>query len=122
MTNKFHLQSIVGLIAILAMTISTTVLAQRSGSSISGLPSYYPASYQQTGVIREIRPDNTLIISGLKYHITSTTKIHTVNTQFASTWSLKTNEEAGFSFTTDTASKRSISEIWLLPKGSIVLH
>jgi hypothetical protein len=111
-------------LVLILMTITcTTALAQRAArSSVSGVPSYYPASYQQTGVIHDVGLDNTLVISGLKYQISSNTKIHTLNTQFATAWSLKTNEEVGFSFSTDASNKRSIDEIWLLPKGSVVLH
>ena len=123
MANKIQWQSILWLVAILTAMVSTTGYAQRAPSSSSGLPDYYPASYQQTGVIHEVGMNDTLIISGLKYQISSDTKIHTVNTQFATTWSLKSGEEVGFSFTTDdTAKHRSISDIWVLPKGTVVQH
>ena len=126
MAVKLPRQSIMWLIALLTALftaiLSTTALAQRASTSATGLPSYYPSSYQQAGVIREVNADNTLIISGLKYQISSSTKIHTIGTQFATTWSLKNNEEVGFSFTSDAANNRSISEIWVLPKGSVVLH
>jgi hypothetical protein len=129
MVNKILLRSPVWLNALLIAMLSTLTLlstsamAQRASKPPAGnLPSYYPASYQQTGVIHEIGLDNTLVISGLKYQLSSSTKIHTVTTQFASTWPLKVNEEVGFTFTTDASNKRSISEIWLLPTGSIVLH
>ena len=121
MANKIQWQSMLWLVAILT-AVSTSVFAQRAPSSTNSLPDYFPASYQQTGVIHEIGVYDTLIISGLKYQLSSITKIHTVNTQFATPWSLKSGEEVGFSFTTDAANNRSISEIWLLPNGTVVLH
>ena len=66
--------------------------------------------------------DDTLVISGLKYRLTSDTKIHTTRNEFSSRWSLKTGEEVGFSFSTDATNSRTISEIWIMPKGRVVSH
>lgn len=122
MLNKLQSLPAIGLIALLTAILSTTAMAQRASSAIKDLPSYYPASFQKTGVIRDVGTDDTLVISGIKYQISPQTKIHTVDSQFASSWSLKTDAEVGFSFATDDAKKRNISEIWLLPKGSVALH
>ena len=121
--NKIQMLTIVWLAAALLSTASLGAPAQRSAlASTSGLPAYYPANFQKTGIVREPPSSNRLIISGLKYQITSSTKIHTLSNQFSSSWSLKNGEEVGFTFTSDAAKNRTISEIWVLPKGSITAH
>jgi hypothetical protein len=120
---NIHLQAMICLLLILFATTSLAAPPERSAlRSTSGLPQYYPANYQKTGIIREVPGDDMLIISGLKYQLTPDTKIHTTSNQFSSRWALKTGEEVGFSFTTDAANRRTIAEIWLLPKGRVVSH
>jgi len=114
------------LVWLLLGAVSTTSLASppdRSGlRSTTGLPDYYPSNYQKTGVIRDVHVDDTLIISGLKYKLSPNIQIHTTTNQFSSRWALKTGEEVGFNFSTDAANNRTISEIWIMPKGRVVSH
>jgi hypothetical protein len=121
--NKIPWLTILWLLLGLLSTASLAEPPERSSlRSTSGLPDYYPTNYQKTGIIRDVRVDDTLVISGLKYRLTADTKIHTTRNQFSTRWALKTGEEAGFSFTTDAAGQRTISEIWLLPAGRVVSH
>jgi hypothetical protein len=69
-----------------------------------------------------VNTDDTVVISGLKYHLTANTAIHTTSNRFSSRWSLKTGEEVGFTFSNDAANRRTIGEIWILPKGRVVSH
>jgi hypothetical protein len=114
------------LICLLAGLLSTASLAappERSAlRSTSGLPDYYPSKFQKTGIIREVNVGDTLVISGLKYYLTPDTAIHSTSNQFSSRWALKTGEEVGFSFTSDAANRRTLSEIWILPKGRVISH
>lgn len=123
LTNKIQMRIIIGLLVGLLSVASLAATPERSSlRSTSGLPEYYPANYQKTGIIRDVAADDTLVISGLKYRLTSDTKIHTTRNEFSSRWSLKTGEEVGFTFSTNAANHRTISEIWLLPKGRVVSH
>jgi hypothetical protein len=121
--NKIQLQIIVSLLIGLLSVVSLAAAPERSSlRSTSGLPEYYPANFQKTGIIRDVASDDTLVISGLKYRLTPDTKIHTTHNEFSTRWSLKTGEEVGFAFSTNAANQRTISEIWLLPKGRVVSH
>jgi hypothetical protein len=121
--NKIQLQIIVSLLIGLLSVASLAAAPERSSlRSSSGLPEYYPTNFQKTGIIRDVAQDDTLVISGLKYRLTPDTKIHTTRNEFSSRWSLKKGEEVGFTFTTDASNHRTVSEIWLLPKGRVVSH
>ncbi len=121
--NKIQLQIIVSLLIGFLSVASLAAAPERSSlRSTSGLPEYYPSEFQKTGIIREVNTDDTLVISGLKYHLTPNTAIHTTNNQFSSRWSLKTGEEVGFTYSDDATNRRTISEIWTLPKGRVVSH
>lgn len=121
--NKTQLQTIAWLLLCVVATASLGAPPERSGlRSTTGLPDYYPTNYQKTGIIRDVLVGDTLIISGLKYQLSPNINIHSTSNQFSSRWVLKTGEEVGFSFTTDAANNRTISEIWVLPKGRVVSH
>jgi len=121
--TKTQLQTVVWMLLCLVATASLASPPQRSAlRSTEGLPEYYPANYQKTGIIRDVLGSDTFVISGLKYQLTADTKIHTTNNQFSSRWALKNGEEVGFSFSTDAANNRTISEIWVFPKGRVVSH
>ncbi len=120
---KTQSQFVIGLLLVAVSMACLAAPPERSGvRSAEGLPEYYPSTFQKTGVIRDVAPDDTLVISGLKYHLTPDTKIHTTRNEFSSRWSLKSGEEVGISFSTDGANRRTISEIWLLPAGRVVSH
>ncbi|MGD8593758.1 MAG: hypothetical protein PVF82_13030 [Gammaproteobacteria bacterium] len=121
--NKTQLHIMICLLAGLLSTVSLAAPPDRSGlRSTDGLPEYYPGDFQKTGILREVNTDDTVVISGLKYHLTANTAIHTTSNRFSSRWALKTGEEVGFTFSNDAANRRTISEIWTLPKGRVVSH
>ena len=60
---------------LLLISASSTAFAQRgSVTPTKTLPAYYPASYQKSGIIREVGRSSTLIISGLKYTLAAGAK------------------------------------------------
>jgi len=94
--------------------LSTEVSAQ--------LPSYYPSSFQKTGVIRNASIVNQLTVDGARYALSSNARIHTVATEHASRFSLAPGLELGFTYDRDASGVRRITEIWILPAGSIKLN
>lgn len=108
---------------LLLISASSPALAQRGSVTPSKtLPAYYPASYQKSGIIRELGSHNTVIISGLKYKLAASAKIHTESKEFASSWVLKSGDEVGFSYSLDASNNKILDEIWVLPKGSVKLR
>jgi hypothetical protein len=123
MANKNQLRPILLLSALLCFMASSAAFAQRNDLPAGvTLPAYYPADYQQTGIIRKVQGSGTLIINGQRYYLDAGAKIHTTASQFANSLALKTGEEVGFNYVTDATNKRNINEIWVFPKGTVALH
>ena len=121
--NKTQWQILICLLAGLFAVTSLAAPPDRSGlRSTDGLPEYYPDSFQKTGIIREVNQNDSLVISGLKYHLTPDTAIHSTSNRYSSRWVLRTGAEVGFSFNSDAANRRTITEIWILPQGRVVSH
>jgi hypothetical protein len=107
-------------IAIVFLMLLSTGVAFGSDSPLAtntGLPTYYPASFQNTGVLNSLG-SNTAIVSGLRYIISPNVLIHSLSTEFSSRYALREDKDIGFSHSSDANNKRTITEIWLLPPGS----
>ena len=110
------------------LTLSTTGYADTATIQLGGtgvtttqLPSYYPASYQQAGIIDHVSSGGNIMISTVGYRLSSNVLVHSPTTEFASRHDLSAGKEVGFNFTSNGNSK-TIAEIWILPAGSIMAH
>lgn len=82
----------------------------------TSLPSYYPSSFQYEGFLREVGGDGTLMISGIQYNLSPNVLIHSLTTEHSSRFALRESQEVGFTANRDT---RIITELWILPNGSV---
>ena len=106
------------LVLALAAFVSATVGLGNATAS-NQLPSYYPDTFVHTGLLSSIGSISEVVISGARYTLSPNVLIHTLSTEFGSKHSLRVGQEVGFSFTTNSRKISTITEIWLLPPGSI---
>lgn len=103
------------LLAILALAVSTPLQADSRQ-----LPSYYPDTFQATGIITDPKDNRSVIISGLRYYVTNNTRVHTTRSQTGSLYELGIlGTELGFSYVEDNQRRRFLVEAWTLPKGTV---
>ena len=122
--------------ATLAVTVAlliatTTVYGEESdlptinleGAGFPGmqLPDYYPASYQQTGFIDQVISSGNIVISSVGYRLATNVLVHSPTTEFSSRYDLSAGKEVGFNFSS-SGNVRTITEIWILPGGSVLVH
>ena len=100
---------------------TSTITLEGAGFSGTQLPDYYPASYQQTGIIDHVNSGGGIVISTVGYRLSSNVLVHSPTTEFSSRYDLSAGKEVGFNFTSNENSK-TIAEIWILPAGSIMAH
>lgn len=120
-----HYRNLLPLILAAAVfTLLSTGTAFGRGDTVSSgntLPEYYPASFQKTGLINGAGAGGSLNISGLSYSLSPNVLIHTTMTEFSSRHDLASGKEVGFTVNSD-ANSRVITEIWILPAGTLRLH
>lgn len=92
---------------------AVTALAQ-------GLPLYYPASYDISGIVETAR-GSQLVVSASSYQVDTNVRVHTPDTEFASMRALQPGTEVGLKFEHKPGQGRKITEIWVLPQGTVVL-
>lgn len=86
------------------------------------LPEYYPNTFNNEGILQNIEDGgNTLIINATAYKVGHNMKVHTLNNKFSSINSLQKEMELGFIFSDPSAKRKTITEIWVLPKGTVEL-
>jgi len=84
------------------------------------LPSSPSSAFQATGFAGKLNGANrSIIISGTRYYYGINTKVHTQSSNLASASAIKKGDELGFSYVEDTKRKRFLSEVWILPAGSL---
>jgi hypothetical protein len=90
------------------------------GTPSTQLPSYYPASFQSTGTIHRLS-SNSIIVTGSveSYSLSPNILVHSLSTEFSSRRALRKGQQIGFSFSKGMDKKRTITEIWLLPRGML---
>lgn len=123
--HKIH--SIIGITVLLFISVTTAgadILKHKPIMSVdgklvspnSGLPKYYPTSFQGTGVIYKINSSSmTVTGSAEKYTISPNVLIHSLSTEFSTRQELRKGRTIGFSFTTNGSNQRVMTEIWILP-------
>ena len=89
-----------------------------AGASSTQLPKYYPTSFQGTGTIHALS-SNSITITGStdSYSISPNILVHSMSTEFSSRRELRRGKQIGYSFTNGMNNKRTITEIWFLPRG-----
>lgn len=86
----------------------------------STLPKSWPRSFQETGFVGEANGRNrSVTIGGTRYYYGINTKVHTENSNFASTSNIKSGSELGFTYVEDAKKRRFLNEVWILPAGSL---
>jgi hypothetical protein len=86
----------------------------------AGLPHYYPGSFDQRGVITSAG-SGELYVNARRYRLDPNVRIHSLDTQFASRRALQGGTEIGFSTDPGKQGVGKITEIWLLPDGTVKL-
>ena len=89
-------------------------------AAAQALPPYYPASYDYSGIVDSTRGSH-LIVGASSFAVDSNVRVHTLDTEFASLRALQPGTEVGLKFNDKPGQRRKITEIWVLPKGTVVL-
>jgi len=117
-------------IACVLFTLSSTVYAadasqttiRLDGVGFPGtqLPGYYPSSFQKTGVIEKVGTGGNIVIATAGYQLASNVLVHSPTTEFSSRYDLSAGKEVGFNLA-GNGNSNTITEIWILPAGSIFM-
>lgn len=111
------------ILAITIISLLSTGTAFGRGQTVTsegGLPDYYPASFQNTGIISAFS-GSSIVIGGLSYSLSPNVLIHSTMTEFSSRYDLTAGKEVGFTLNS-SGNTQSITEIWILPAGTVRLH
>lgn len=82
------------------------------------LPSHYPDNFQRLGVLTKIRDRHDWLVNGISIKVSQNVLVHSLESKFSSLYSVKQGMELGYRLN----SRREISEIWLLPAGTVDLN
>lgn len=119
------------LLAVLVLAVSMPLYADRTANpgrttaeakKEKRLPSYYPDTFQRTGVVSGPGSSSSIIISGTRYYYGVNTKVHTLSTKSGFTHDLSKGTEVGFSYIEDNMHRRFLVEAWTLPQGTVKRH
>ena len=99
---------------------SLGLLWAAGSAQAAGLPHYYPSSFDRQGVISGMGSGG-LYVNARRYQLDPNVRIHSLDTQFASRRALQGGTEIGFSTSPDRKGIDKITEIWLLPDGTVKL-
>ena len=102
------------------LTAFTALALSALAAGAQDLPLYYPASYDFSGIVETARGSN-LTVGASNFAVDSNVRVHTPDTEFASIGVLRPGTEVGLKFNDQTGQRRKITEIWVLPKGTVVL-
>lgn len=92
--------------------------AEEPAAPSSNLPATYPSSFQAKGIIGDIS-SRTITVDGARYTLSLSAQIHSLSGNHASRLDLRGGTEIGFSFNRNANNRRTITEIWILPQGTI---
>jgi hypothetical protein len=86
------------------------------------LPDYYPEHFARKGIIQSIPSSSALYIDGILFKLSTNVSVHSMATEFLTRNALNRGDEIGFSFSKTTNGNLVITEIWILPKGTVPAH
>lgn len=100
-----------------AAMILALALGTGYAETARGLPEYYPEYFDQWGTLNGVNTqDDFIVIDDISTPLASDLKIHTPATQFGTLHSLRQGMKVGITFRSG-ASRRMVSDIWVLPAG-----
>ena len=100
------------------LSVSMVNAGEAIAPSNSNLPATYPSSFQGKGIIGGVS-SRTLTVDGSRYALSISARVHSLSGNNASRLDLRGGTEIGFSFVRNTNNRRTITEIWILPQGTI---
>jgi len=87
----------------------------------SKLPDYYPDRFLRMGIVTGADPENRIItISSTPLTHGINTKVHTLNSNFASIQNLTIDTPVGFNYFVGADNTLFLTEAWVLPEGSVL--
>lgn len=95
--------------------LAAALFITTSGTSLAGLPHYYPDDIPYSGTVSRVS-DNTIIVNASAYRLDPNVRVHTLSTSFGSIRSLSNSTPIGFTKTSDRSGNRVITEIWVMPE------
>lgn len=106
----------------IVLLISASLFAGMSHAAKPMATPYKP-NFDRDGIITGSVQNQQLLINATRYTLDPNVRVHTPQTEFASPQALATDAEVGFNLVVDKVSSQyKIIEIWVLPKGSVVLN
>ena len=89
-------------------------------ANAQGLPTYYPPGFDQTGIVNGSK-GGQLIIGANAFPVEGNVRVHTPDTEFSSMGTIVSGTEIGFNLAKTANGRHKITEIWVLPEGTVVL-
>jgi hypothetical protein len=99
---------------------SLGLLWAAGGVQATGLPPYYPGSFDRQGVI-SAAGGSEILVNAKRYQLDPNVRVHSLTTEFASRRALQGGTEIGFSTSAGKNDVERITEIWVLPDGTVRL-
>jgi len=100
------------------LSVSAAYAAEPSTPSSSPLPPSYPSTFQAKGIVGQVS-SRSISVSGSRYRIAISAQVHSLSGNHASLLDIRGGTEIGFSFERNENNRRTITEIWILPQGTI---
>ncbi len=118
MNQRTHSSTLLAVLLAALFSVSATYAESPSTPSRATLPHGYPKAIQSMGVILDI-DTGTVTVNGSRYTLSISLVVHSPSGE-GSRFELREGVEIGFSYTQEPNGILTISEIWVLPKGTYV--
>lgn len=100
------------------MCLALTLSAPLAGAV--DWPAYYPERMPREGVVGSVSPGRGQIeINGMRMSVDGNARVHSLTTEFSSLRSLKPRDAVGYRTKQDRNGRKVVTEIWILPEGSV---
>lgn len=94
------------------------IAAEPGTQKSSAYPGYYPANFQQKGIVSEIKTGtHQIIIDGTQYVYRIDLQVHSPDQTYGSAFNLKVGQTLGFSFTERKNENPILTEVWVINTG-----
>jgi len=105
---------------ILKKILMILALAGTAGAAGAGqLPGYYPGQFDHKGVVTRAANGQTIMINAMRYKLDSNVRVHSLTTEFSSVRALTAGSDIAYRADEDRNGKVTVTEIWVLPSGSV---